>query len=146
MVVPLRLAQKKKKSNAAYELRTPYKKWYTTNCVPGLARYHYSTYIYKKKNNKEIFKINKLLNFAVVSLWPHAQLRCVKCNENHLLISSLPAKCALYSGAHTPSHYRGCAIYKKLTDSTKKVKIQHNTSQHVVLYQIHPRPVHHTPA
>jgi len=61
--------------------------------------------------------------------------RCVKCGEDYSIDkctkdSSIPAKCALCSGAHTAS-YKGCTVYKKLTKSTnkpKKVKIQ---TQHV---------------
>jgi len=102
-----------------------------------------------KENNKEIFKITKLLHTAVLIKKPYTkrknppqcytcqayghtrnycsqQPRCVKCGEFHSTDmctkdSSLPAKCALSSGAHTAS-YKGCIIYKKLTKSTNKPK------------------------
>lgn len=102
-----------------------------------------------KDNNKDIFKIKKLLHSTVLIEKPHTkrknppqcytcqayghtrnycsqQPRCVKCGDNHSTDmctkdSSLPAKCALFSGAHTAS-YKGCIIHKKLTKSTNKPK------------------------
>lgn len=102
-----------------------------------------------KENNKEIFKITKLLHSVVLIEKPHTkcknppqcytcqayghtlnycsqQPRCDKCCENHSTDmctkdSSLPAKCAQWPGAYTAS-YKGCIIYKKLTKSTNKPK------------------------
>jgi hypothetical protein len=52
--------------------------------------------------------------------------RCVKCGKEYLSDkcskdNSLPAKCTLCVGAHTPS-YKGCPVYKKHAASFQKQK------------------------
>lgn len=91
-------------------------------------------------NNKDIFKLDLLLNAKVqiepprknktivqcirCQMYGHTKtycrrpFRCVKCGDNHSTFSctknrEIPAKCALCDGDH-PANYKGCRIYQDI--------------------------------
>lgn len=99
-----------------------------------------------QSNNEKIFSVTSLLHTIVKIEEPHKKRqipqyqncqtyghtrtycahtpKCVKCGEDHITSSwkkspELPAKCALCGGAH-PANYKGCTIYKNLTQKQLK--------------------------